>query len=185
MDSASPEWMNRPRTGEPQEVIAEPHRQQQALAVMTERLTAFPEVLGAILVGSLAMDTAEACSDIDLVICSPDGQFAAAWSRRHDVHLTDAIVCWDEGPDVGAEIAIHRWVTPDMVLVEALFASPGSGVRLATLWRAVAGDPGAASLFAPRPPIDRAEFDQDAAHPVDRAFDDLKRALHSLGDSLS
>jgi hypothetical protein len=74
---------------------------------------------------------------------------------------------------------VHRWVTDDMVLVEALFAAPGSGVRLAPPFRPLVGGPEVAASFVPRPPIDRAEFEPGSAHPVDLAFDNLKRALRA------
>jgi hypothetical protein len=161
-------------------MIGEPARQHRHLALITERLALMPEVLGAILVGSLAAGTADACSDIDLIVATPDGRFAPGWERRHDAHGDSALACWDTGPDAGSEVALHRWVTADMVLVEALFASPASGARLAKPWRIIAGDQAMADSFEPRPPIDRAEFSRDAAHPVDLAFDDLKNALRSM-----
>ena len=70
-----------------------------------------------------------------------------------------------------------------MVLVEVLFTVEGSGVRLAEPWRVIAGDPEVAASFVPRPPLDRSEFDPDAAHPVDRAFEQLKRAIRAAGDA--
>lgn len=161
-------------------MIGEPIRQLQQLARITERLAAMPQVLGAILVGSLVAGAADACSDIDLIVCTADGLFATAWERRHAVHDDSSLACWDQGPDAGSEVAVHRWVTADMVLVEALFASPVSGVRLAKPWRVIAGDARVTDRLLPRPPIDRAEFSRDAAHPVDIAFDDLKHALRSM-----
>jgi hypothetical protein len=158
----------------------EPTRQRRQLALIIERLGVMPEVAGAILIGSLAAGAADACSDIDLIVCLPDGRFTAGWERRHDVHGDGTLACWDNGPDAGSEVAAHRWVTADMVLVEALFASPASGARLARPWRMIVGDQGVAHSFQPRPPIDRAEFSRDAAHPVDRAFDDVKVALRSM-----
>jgi hypothetical protein len=161
-------------------MIGEPARQQRQLALITERLAAMPEVVGAILVGSLAAGTADACSDIDLLVRTPDDRFAAGWGRRHDVHGDSALACWDQGPGAGSQVAVHRWVTTDMVLVEALFASPAGKVRLAKPWRVVVGDAGVADSFEPRPPIDRAEFSRENVHPVDLAFDDLKTALRSM-----
>lgn len=161
-------------------MIGEPARQQRQLSLITERLAAMPEVLGAILVGSLAGGTADACSDIDLLVRTPDGRFADGWERRHDVHGDSALTCWDQGPNAGSQVAVHRWVTTDMVLVEALFASPASRARLAKPWRVVVGDQAVADSFEPRPPIDRAEFSRDGAHPVDLAFDDLKNALRTM-----
>jgi hypothetical protein len=162
-------------------MVGEPVRQQRHLDDIAGRVAAMPEMLGAILVGSLAGGVADACSDVDLLVCTGDGEFAAAWARRHDLHGTATLTCWDQGPQEGSEIGVHRWVTSDMVLAEVLFAAPGSGVRLARPYRVVAGDPDVAGRFEPRPPIDRAEFSRDGAHPVDLAFDDLKNALRAMG----
>jgi Nucleotidyltransferase domain len=160
-------------------MVGAPVRQHRALAAIASRLDVLPEVLGALVVGSLAAGTADAASDIDLLILAAPGDFARAWARRSELHVTGALVSWDDGPEPGTDIAVHRWVTGDVVLVEALFTTEGSGVRLAEPWRVIAGAPQIAASFAARPPIDRAEFDPAAAHPVDRAFDELKRALRS------
>ncbi len=152
-------------------------RQESALAAITQHLTSMPEVLGALVVGSMAAETADAASDIDLIVCAHPGRFEQAWRLRNDLHATGALICWDDGREGDREIGVHRWVTTDVVLVEVLFATPGSGVRLAEPWKVIAGDASVASLFPARPPIDRAEFDPAAAHPVDRAFSELKAAL--------
>lgn len=136
-----------------------------------------PDVLGALLVGSMAAGTADAASDIDLIVCAHPGRFEQAWRHRNDLHAPGALICWDDGRQSDREIGAHRWVTTDVVLVEALFATPHSGVRVAEPWKVIAGDASVASLFPARPPIDRAEFDLAAAHPVDRAFTELKAAL--------
>jgi predicted nucleotidyltransferase len=160
--------------------VGSPQRQRAALSAITQQLADAPDVLGAVVVGSLAAGSADAVSDIDLIICALPGRFAEVWSRRNDLHVTGALVSWDDKSQGTGEIAVHRWVTDDLVLVEALFATPGSGVRLAQPWRIIAGDPQVADAFGSRPPIDRSEMDREAAHPVDRAFDDLKEALRCL-----
>jgi hypothetical protein len=152
-------------------------RQASALAAITRRLTSMPDVLGALLVGSMAAGTADAASDIDLIVCAHPGRFEQAWRLRNNLHATGALICWDDGRESSREIGVHRWVTPDVVLVEALIATPGSSVRLAEPWKVIAGDTSVAKLFPARPPIDRAEFDPAAAHPIDRAFTELKAAL--------
>jgi len=60
-----------------------PHRQQAAPAAISRQLAAAPDVLGALVVGSEAAGTADATSDIDLIICIRPGRFAGAWARRH------------------------------------------------------------------------------------------------------
>ncbi len=165
-------------------MVGHPTRQQIALAAMARQLAIMPEIFGALIVGSLASGAADAASDIDLIVCPLPGQVEAAWSRRSDMRVTGAMVCWDSEPEECSQIAVHRWVTDDMVLVEAMFAAPGSRARLAVPWRVVAGDPDTAALYAARPPIERTEFNAEAAHPVDRAFWELKLALRSLaGDA--
>ena len=160
--------------------VGSPRRQQAALAAIAQQLAAAPDVLGALVVGSLAAGTADAASDIDLIICTLPGRFADAWARRHQLHATGALVSWDQQRQTAAEIAVHRWVTPDFVLVEALYAAPGSGARLAQPWAIIAGEPEVAAAFTARPPIDRSEMSRDAAHPVEQAYDDLKAALRRL-----
>jgi hypothetical protein len=160
--------------------LGSPHRQQAALAAITRQLASAADVLGALVVGSLAAGSADAASDIDLIICTRPGRFAGAWARRHELHATGALVSWDDQSPITTEIAAHRWVTPDLVLVEALFAAPGSGVRLAQPWTLIAGEPEVTAAFPARPPIDRSEMNRHAAHPVDQAFDDLKVALRRL-----
>jgi len=159
------------------ESLGAPVRQASALAAITRRLTSMPEVLGAFLVGSMAAGAADAASDIDLIVCAHPGRFDQAWRLRNDLHATGALICWDDGRESNHEIGVHRWVTTDVVLVEVLIATPGSGVRLAQPWKVIAGDASVAQLFPARPPIDRAEFDPAAAHPIDRAFSELKAAL--------
>jgi predicted nucleotidyltransferase len=105
--------------------LGPPERQQRILAAITRQLAVTPEVLGAVLVGSLAAGAADAASDIDLIICTRPGMFADAWARRHELHVTGTLVRWDNPSQTSAEVAVHRWVTPDLVLVEALFAAPG------------------------------------------------------------
>jgi hypothetical protein len=160
-------------------MVGEPARQLRALAAIADRVAAMPEVAGAVLIGSIAGGVADAASDIDLIVCAVPGQFAAAWERRHDLHATGALVCWDDRPAPDSEIGTHRWVTDDMVLVEVLLATAASGVRLAPPWRMLTGGPEVAQSLTPRPPIDRSEFRTEGAHPVDQAFEDLKWALRA------
>ena len=161
-------------------MVGEPARQQRALAVIAERLRGMPEVRGAILIGSIAGGVADAASDVDLIICPVPDQFAAAWERRHDVHGPQTLVCWDDRRDGKAEAGVHRWVTEDMVLIEALFATPASGARLAPPWQMLVGSEDVARSLTPRPPVSRSEFSADGAHPIDQAFEDLKWALRDL-----
>jgi hypothetical protein len=120
----------------------------------------------AILLGSFAHGTPDAAGDLDLIVCVRDGHFATAWQQRTALQVTGAMV-WDQHlvPD---RVGAHKWVTNDLTMVECLLAAPDSGVRLASPWRVVAGDPELADRFTARPPISRAELGTDV-HPVERA----------------
>ena len=59
-----------------------------------------------------------------MIICTRPGRFADARARRQDLHATGALVSWNDQSQTAAQIAVHRRVTPDRVLVEALFAAP-------------------------------------------------------------
>ena len=151
------------------------------MSAIARYLATTGEVLGALVVGSMAAGTANAASDVDLIVCAHPGRFEEAWQIRKHMHVTGALASWDDKGDGGAEIGVHRWVTSDVILIEALFATPGSGVRLGRPWMAIAGKRRVAACFPPRPrdtPIDRSEFDpQEMAYRVDRALDMQKTAL--------
>jgi hypothetical protein len=163
-------------------MVGQPVRQRDVVDRIGEWIAMIPEFAGAILVGSLAAGTADAASDVDLIVCPASGQFAGAWARRAALHVAGALVCWDEAFGSATGIATHRWVTDGMVYVEALFGEPGSGIRLAPPWRVIAGESRLAERYPMRPPIDRVtEFaGRKTAHPVDLAFEDLKTALRSV-----
>jgi hypothetical protein len=152
-------------------------RQAATLAALLEHITASSPLDGAILLGSFAHGAPDPVSDLDLLVCVRDGHFATAWRQRTALRATGAIVWWDQHliPD---RIGAHKWVTNDLVMVECLLAAPDSGVRLAPPYRVVAGDPGLAERFTPRPPIQRAEMGLDL-HPVERAYDRLKEVIRS------
>jgi Nucleotidyltransferase domain len=154
-----------------------PLRQVTTLAALAEHITASSLLDGAILVGSFARGTADAASDLDLIVCVRDGHFATAWQQRTVLQVTGAMVWWDQHlvPD---RMGAHKWVTNDLVLVECLLAAPDSGVRLASPYRVVAGGPGLAERFIARPPIQRAELGLDV-HPVERAYDQFKEVIRS------
>jgi hypothetical protein len=154
-----------------------PLRQLATLAALVEHTSASSVLDGAILLGSFAHGTPDAASDLDLLVCVRDGDFATAWRQRTALQVTGAVVWWDQHllPD---RMGTHKWITNDLVLVECLLAAPDSGVRLAPPYRVVAGDPGLAERFTARPPIQRAELGLDI-HPVERAYDQLKEVIRS------
>jgi hypothetical protein len=161
------------RTGQ----ASSPLRQLATLAAVLEHITASSVLDGAILLGSFAHGTPDPASDLDLIVCVHDGDFATAWRQRIALQVTDAMVWWDQHliPD---RMGTHKWVTNDLVLVECLLAAPDSGVRLAPPYRVVAGAPGLAERFTARPPIQRAELGLDV-HPVEHAYDQLKEVIRS------
>ena len=85
------------------------------------------EFLGAFLVGSFAADAVDSVSDVDLIVVALDGAFSTAWEQRDRLHATGALASWDEHDGVFEEAAVHVWLTPDIVLVEALIATLSSG----------------------------------------------------------
>jgi Nucleotidyltransferase domain len=158
--------------------LGAPNRQDAALAVIARQIAAMKDcILGALVVGSIAAGTADAASDIDLLVCAQPGRFRETWRRREELHVTGASVAWDKDPAEGSEIGTHRWITSDVIMVEALITAPGSGVRLARPWKVIVGDADVADQFRARPPIDRAEFDSTGAHPAELAYDNLKDVL--------
>ncbi len=119
--------------------VGAPVREERTLAAIAQQVHAHPSLEGAILIGSLAAGKADAASDIDVIVCVRSGQFDRAWAHRHRLHVTGAIAYWDERRDPSREIGAHRWVTDDLVLVEALLATPDSGVRWRHLGRSSSG----------------------------------------------
>jgi predicted nucleotidyltransferase len=157
--------------------FGEPLRQERTLAALADRCARIEALEGAIVVGSFADGRADALSDIDLLLCVRPGRFDEAWASRDRLHVTGALAAWDDRRGGFPEVGAHRWVTADIVLVEALIATPGSGVLLAPPWRVLAGPADLPDLFPQRPPIDRGTELRAASHPVERAFDTLKLAL--------
>ena len=100
-----------------------PLRQLTTLAALLEHITASSVLDGAILLGSFARGTPDAASDLDLIVCVGDGHFATAWQQRTALQVTGAMVWWDQhlAPD---RVGAHKWVTNELVLVEACWQPP-------------------------------------------------------------
>jgi Nucleotidyltransferase domain len=150
-----------------------PARHASCLQRLLDRAGGHPAIHAAILVGSLAAGTADPLSDIDLLLVTADGAFGSAWRDRHQLHMAGAVVCWDQVSPGAQDVAAHRWVGDDGILVEALMFGPGSGVRIAEPALVVAGAADALSRLPRRPPIDRAEM-TGASHPIEAAYDSFK-----------
>jgi len=159
--------------------VGKPERQREELGRIAARARDRPWLDAVLLVGSLAADTADALSDVDLLVVVRDGRFDEAWAERAVLQSEDALFAWDQRDDPNREIGAHRWLSGDVVLVEALFGTPSSGMRLAPPWSVLAGAPDAAARLIPRPPIERTEMGHSAAHPVEAAYDEFKMRLRS------
>ncbi|MGH2699060.1 MAG: hypothetical protein ACRDJL_07665 [Actinomycetota bacterium] len=148
---------------------------------LLERLAHYVErspSLGAMLaIGSFANGTADAVSDLDLYLIAYEGRFKQAWRSRNELHVTGSIVDWDEMDGELRGVAGHRWVTPELVVVESVISSPRDGGRLADPFKLIVGDIRLVEGFPRRPRIDRSEMTGDQAHPVDVAYEELKKAV--------
>ncbi|WP_203930801.1 nucleotidyltransferase domain-containing protein [Virgisporangium ochraceum] len=161
--------------------LGRPERQQRYLDLLRERVTALPWVEVVVVIGSLASGRADGVSDVDLLVGVHKGAFAAAWRDRERLRVTGALYGWDHWHDGSKGAGTHKWLTADAVLVEVLLGEATSGIRLAPPWRVLAGDPGAAGRWPPRPPIPRSELSgsTDGLHPVEVAYDDFKARLRA------
>jgi predicted nucleotidyltransferase len=153
-------------------------RQWPVLTALAEHIATDPAFAAGVLVGSFAHGRADALSDIDLLLFAPDGGFDAAWERREALRVTGALIAWDERREPEREIGKHQWVTPDLVYVECLIATPASGCRLAQPYVVIAGT--LPPDVTRRPPVSRSEL-TGGLHPVEQAYDLLKFAIRNAG----
>jgi predicted nucleotidyltransferase len=158
-------------------------RQDALLERLSEYVEGSADIGTLVLVGSFANRAADALSDLDLFFITYQGRFEGAWHRRRDLHVTGAIVEWDLDPP-GAAVGGHRWLSPDLVLVEAVISGPDGGGRLAEPFRLVRGDPQLLKWFPRREP-DEADEMTAVDHPVDIAYDAFKKAVRDRGQSSS
>src|SRR5437588_3209260 len=151
-------------------------RQWRTLERIAEFVEATPQFSGMILLGSLAKGVGDAVSDIDLLIVAPDNGFTEAWARRNDLHRTGALAVWDGRHTDFPEAAAHVWLTEDLIVVEALIATPRSGARLAEPAVVLLGPTDLGRTFPNRLPVSRAEMSL-GNDPVERAYEVLKQAI--------
>ena len=163
--------------GEP--AAGTPERQRATLAEIAKTIARTAWLDALLVVGSLANGEADALSDIDLLVIVREGQFDQAWAAREEVRVTGTLCAWDQRND-NAEVAAHRWLTTDLVLVEALFATASSGVRLAEPRDLVAGRSAAPAELAQRPRIHRSERGRTEPHPVEAAYDVFKSKVRRI-----
>jgi len=148
-------------------------RQLGVLDRLVVRVNSSEVYAGAILVGSLAADSVDAMSDVDLIVVVSVGRFPAAWASRSQLEGGESIAAWDEVPSEGREAGAHKWLTADLVLVEALLTCPSAGVHLAAPRRVVAGPPDLDEAFPMRARVARADM-KTAESPIEAAYDRLK-----------
>ena len=168
---------------------AERLRQWPTLVELVDRATRLPGFGAFILIGSFAGGSPDCMSDIDSLVSIDDGAFDAAWSDRTSLYGEAPAFVWDVRPDPEREVGAHKWMTPDLVLVECVLATPAARARLADPFVVLAGDPDRVETFERVPPISRGELqayvDQNRREgrdqpEVQRAYEELARALRAV-----
>ena len=158
-------------------------RQLAALDALVSRARHIPEVEAVILIGSLASATADAVSDVDAIVIVREFSFPAAYQQRHGLHAASVPACWDHLTDPPSDVAAHKWIDEQGVLVEVLFATTSRPLRVAEPVRVVLGDPAILGRTRRRPPIKREEM-TESTHPIEAAYDRLKEAIrHAIPPS--
>jgi hypothetical protein len=145
-----PDWPVRSR--------AETLRQWPVIMDLVERATGLPGFACFILIGSFAGGAPDLMSDVDSIVAIADGSFDEAWSRRSELHTPDAAFTWDFRPEPEREIATHKWVSRELVLVECVIATPTAHARLADPFVVLAGDASQVESFNRVEPITREEL---------------------------
>ncbi len=92
--------------GEP--LVGNPDRQRATLARVAGAVTRAPWLDALLLVGSLASDTADALSDVDLLVVVREDHFEQAWADREALQVADPLCAWDQPPVGDTEVAAHR-----------------------------------------------------------------------------
>lgn len=153
-------------------------RQDALLGRLADYVESSQAIGALVVVGSFAAGTADAVSDLDLFFITKPGEFQDAWNRRRELHLTGAIVEWDVLDSGQSLVGGHRWLSSDLVLVEAVISEPDSGGRLAEPLRLVTGDAELLEHFPRRGAIEVNEM-TGIGHPVDVAYDAFKKAVRN------
>ncbi len=165
-----------------EEVRAVQLRQLPLIERLTGQVKGMHEFLGAILLGSFAAGRADALSDLDLLLVAREGKFSAAWTRRHDLHGAEMLVSWDVMREGVMEMGAHKWITPDVIMVECLIATPSSGVRLVGPFAVITGDARLPEMLTRRPPITRDELLVPIPSPgseIESAYDEFKALVRN------
>lgn len=160
-------------------------RQEPVLERLRRRVTAEDALEGALLLGSFATQSADALSDLDVLVVVAEGRFAESWAARERLEGDEAIAAWDDVDPDHAEIGGHKWLTRDLVLVECLLATPSSGVRLAEPYSVLAGDVSLPDRLRRRAEFTRAELREFAAARADAGrLNEVEAAYGRLVDAV-
>lgn len=164
-------------------LLAAQSRHRAAVEEVLGAMTSDPDLLGILLLGSFAAGTADALSDLDLLLVVEDDGFERVWEKRALLHRP-ALFAWDlfagERP-VGA----HKWLTSELVLVECLIAEPGSGVRLAEPFVRLSGPVDLPDRLTRRAPILRGEVTGGAieGNMVEALYDAFKHYVREAAEA--
>lgn len=153
-------------------------RQWPVIEGLCARIESSPDLAGALLLGSFAGGSADALSDVDLIVVARGGRFDQAWRARDQLRGPDAVAWFDDLVQPAAEMGGHKWMTSDLVFVECLITTPTSGVRTTDDAVVVVGEADLKDELPKRPPIRRAEM-TGGSWEVERLYDALKDALRS------
>jgi hypothetical protein len=134
--------------------LTDTRRQDALLKRLSEHVEDSVAFGALVVVGSFASRTADAVSDLDLFFITYRGRFKDVWNRRRDLHVTGEIVEWDLLNANADAVGGHRWISPDLVLVEAVISEPDGGGRIAEPFELVTGDPQLLKGFPRRKPVD-------------------------------
>lgn len=160
----------------PHRKAAEDLRQWPVMEGLCERIQSSPDLVGALLLGSFARGSADALSDVDLLVVAKSGRFDRAWAARDQLHGLEAVASFDDLVQPSEEMGGHKWMTRDLVFVECLIATPASGVRTTDDAVVVVGEAALKDALPKRPPIRREEM-TGGTWEVERLYDALKDAL--------
>ena len=164
--------------------LTDTSRQHAVLERLSEYVEGSAAIGALVVVGSFASRTADAVSDLDLFFITYRDHFEDAWTRRRDLHVTGAIVEWDVQDAQGDAVGGHRWLSPELVLVEAVISEPDGGGRITQPFELVTGDPQLLKGFPRRGSVE-ADETTTVDHPVDIAYDEFKRAVREGGQASS
>jgi predicted nucleotidyltransferase len=160
-------------------------RQESELERLRRRIAAEDALEGALLLGSFATRSADALSDVDVLVVVADGRFGEAWAGRSRLEGDVALIAWDDLDPEHAEIGGHKWLTRDLVLVECLLGTPSSGVRLAEPYTILVGDASLPNRLERRPAFSRDELRDYASARADAGrLNEIEAAYGRLVDAV-